>query len=152
MRARATRALKAVAEYGYARGVLVALQNHNHGALAKDGEDVLRLLAQAGPHLGHVWDTGQYVGSPGASGADGSQGAQERLYRSLQQTVHLATHVRTKIYRIERGAEEWLDYPRLFGLLRAAGYNGFCAIVYEGPGDERTAVARAVHFLRQFVP
>jgi sugar phosphate isomerase/epimerase len=151
-RARATRALKVVADYGYTRGVLVALQNHNHGALTKDGDEVLRLLERAGPHLGHVWDTGQYVGSPGASGADRSQGAQERLYRSLEQTVHLATHVRTKIYRITGGVEEWLDYPRIFGMLRTAGYNVSCAIVYEGPGGERTAVASAVHFLRQFVP
>jgi len=147
----AVRCLKEVADYGYDRGVHVALQNHNHGALTEYGDDVLRLVQQAGPHLGHVWDTGQYVGSPGASGAAQELGAQEVMYRSLQQTVHLATHVRLKVYRIETGAERWLDYPRIFAMLRGAGYNGFCSIVYEGPGDEKEALRRAVAYLRPFL-
>lgn len=149
--ARCARCLKEVADYGAARGVHVALQNHNHGALTKDGRDVLRLVEEAGPHLGHVWDTGQYVGSPGASGADRETGAREVLYESLQQTVHLATHVRCKIYRIESGEEQWLDYPRIFRMLHAAHYNGFCSIVYEGQEDERAAVARAVPYLRRLM-
>jgi len=149
--ARASRCLKEVADYGYDRGVLVSLQNHNHGALTKYGADVLRFLEEAGPHLGHVWDTGQYVGSPGASGADSSLGAQEVLYQSLQQTVHLATHVRTKFYRIDSGVEEWLDYPRILAMLRAAKYNGFLSIVYEGKSDEAAAVQKAVRYLRSLL-
>lgn len=145
---RAACRLKVVADYGYSRGIQVALQNHDHGALAGTGDEVLRFIAQAGPHLGHVWDTGQYVGSPGASGAAPGQGAQETLYQSLQQTVHLATLVRAKIYRIEGGVERWLDYPRIVAMLRAARYNGFCSIVYEGPGDEFTAVRQAAAYLR----
>ena len=124
------------------------------------GHDVLSLVERAGPHLGHVWDTGQYVGSPGASGASDRR-AQEVLYQSLQQTVHLATHVRCKIYRIAGGEEEWLDYPRIFGLLREVHYNGFCSIVYE-PRDEQgrselrayevAGVEKAVPFLRRMMP
>lgn len=144
----AVQALKDVADYGYSRGVMVSLQNHNHGALTKYGDDILRAITEAGPYLSHVWDTGQYVGSPGASGADREQGAQEVLYESLQQTVGLATHVRCKFYRNESGTEAWLDYPRIFRMLHAAGYNGFCSIVYEGPGDEGAAVARAAAQLR----
>ncbi|MBI2939955.1 MAG: hypothetical protein HYY04_05900 [Chloroflexi bacterium] len=70
------------------------------------------------------------------------------LYQSLQQTVHLATHVRLKVYRIETGTERWLDYPRIFGMLRASGYNGFCSIVYEGIEDEHMAVAKATRYFR----
>ncbi|MDQ3701811.1 MAG: TIM barrel protein, partial [Chloroflexota bacterium] len=139
--------LKECADYGNAKGIRVCLQNHNHGALTEYGRDVLALVEQAGPHLGHVWDTGQYVGSPGASRAQ-DQGAQEVLYESLQETVHLATHVRCKIYRITSGEEEWLDYPRIFEILNRAGYNGFCSIVYEGKGDEVEDVRRAVPFIR----
>jgi hypothetical protein len=106
------------------------------------------MVEQAGPHLGHVWDTGQYVGSPGASGS-GGQGAADVLYRSLEQTAHLATHVRCKIYRIASGEEEWLDYPRIFRILRQTGYNGFCSVVYEGKNDEVEDVRRAVPFLRR---
>ena len=153
---RCVQALKECADYGYERGVQVCLQNHNHGALTERGRDVLALVEAAGPHLGHVWDTGQYVGSPGASGASGASGTQERqaqdgLYQSLEETVHLATHVRCKIYRIASGVEEWLDYPRIFQILKASGYNGFCSIVYEGGGDEVADVRLAVPFLRRLM-
>ncbi|HVC35385.1 MAG TPA: sugar phosphate isomerase/epimerase [Chloroflexota bacterium] len=145
---RCSRALKEVADYGYERGVLVSLQNHNHGALTEYGDDVLNFVDEAGPHLSHVWDTGQYVGSPGASGANPEAAAQEVLYQSLQQTVHLATHVRCKFYRIDSGVEQWLDYPRDIAMLKAAGYNGFCSVVSEGKGDEIADVAKAVAYLR----
>lgn len=148
---RAAQCLKEVADYGHLRGVYTALQNHNHGALTEYGDEVLRLLELAGPHLGHVWDTGQYVGSPGASGADAEVGAQEVLYESLQKTVGQATHVRLKVYRIDTGVERWLDYPRIFSLLREARYGGFCSIVYEGPGDERQAVRKAAAYFRPFL-
>ena len=148
---RCVAALKETADYGHERGVLVSLQNHNHGALTEYGSDVLRFVGEAGPHLSHVWDTGQYVGSPGASGANAEAGAQEVLYRSLQQTVHLATHVRCKVYRIDSGVEQWLDYPRIFTMLHAARYNGFCSIVYEGKSDEVEAVRKAVAYLRPFL-
>jgi sugar phosphate isomerase/epimerase len=144
---RCAAALRDCADYGAARGIRVCLQNHNHGALTEYGRDVLALVEQAGPNLGHVWDTGQYVGSPGASRA-GAEGAQEVLYESLEATAHLASHVRCKIYRIGSGAEEWLDYPRIFDILGRVGYNGFCSIVYEGKGDEVEDVRRAVPFLR----
>ena len=148
---RCSAALKEVAGYGHDRGVLVALQNHNHGALTETGDDVLRFLQEAGPHLSHVWDTGQYVGSPGASGAAAGAGGQEVLYRSLQQTVDRATHVRCKFYHIAGGSEEWLDYPRIVAMLRAARYNGFCSVVYEGPDDELKDVRRAVTHLRSLL-
>lgn len=147
---RCVAALKECADYGYQQGVQVCLQNHNHGALTESGRDVLALIEQAGPHLGHVWDTGQYVGSPGASGAVQLQ-AQEVLYQSLQQTVHLATHVRCKIYRISSGQEEWLDYPRIFKILKGSGYNGFCSIVYEGKNDDVADVRKAVPFIRRMM-
>jgi sugar phosphate isomerase/epimerase len=148
---RCSAALKEVADYGHEQGVLVSLQNHNHGALTETGDDVLRFLQEAGPHLSHVWDTGQYVGSPGASGADATAGAQEVLYRSLQQTVGRATHVRCKFYRVTTDGEAWLDYPRIFAMLREARYNGFCSIVYEGKGDELTDVRQAVTYLRSLM-
>lgn len=151
--ARCADALGDVARYGYERGVWVALQNHNHGALARSGATILQFVEAAAPYLGHVWDTGQYVGSPGASGAANPHGfpASVEMYESLQQTVHLATHVRCKVYTIDSVGERLLDYPRIFGMLRAAEYNGFCSIVYEGAGDEREAMRRAARFFRPFV-
>ena len=53
-----------------------------------------------------------------------SRPARGELYESLQQTVGLVTHVRAKIYWIETGEEQWIDYPRIFAILREAGYDG----------------------------
>ena len=74
-------ALRECAEFGAEVGVVVSLQNHNHNQIAPDGEDVLRLIRQVDhPNLGHVLDTGQYAGSPGASGfADDEQREAPRL-------------------------------------------------------------------------
>ena len=147
---RCVAALQECADFGHQIGVQVCLQNHNHGALTEYGRDVLALVQQAGPHLGHVWDTGQYVGSPGASRASNPVAA-EVLYESLQQSVHLATHVRCKIYRIATGEEAWLDYPRIFKMLKDVEYNGFCSIVYEGRMDDVADVRLAVPFMRRMI-
>jgi sugar phosphate isomerase/epimerase len=66
----------------------------------------------------------------------------------------MAVHVRAKIYRIQTGEEAWLDYPRIFEILRGVDYNGWVSVVYEGQAveAEETAVPRAVDYLRRFVP
>ena len=62
-------------------------------------------------------------------------------------------HVRCKIYRIQSGAEEWLDYPRIFGILKEVDYNGWCSVVYEGQDAEAEAAAvpKAVKYLRSLM-
>ena len=69
------------------------------------------------------------------------------------ETAPLAVHVRCKIYRITSGREEWLDYPRIFKILRGVKYNGWLSIVYEGQDveEEETAVPKAVAYLRRLM-
>lgn len=134
---RTIKGLKESAAYGEEKGVVVALQNHNHNGLTKVGDDVLRMTVETNhPYMAHVWDTGQYID----------------LYPSLEKTAYLAVHVRAKIYEIETGEERRLDYNRIFPMLERVGYNGFVSIVYEGQEDERFAVAKAVKYLRRFIP
>ncbi|MBI4553600.1 MAG: sugar phosphate isomerase/epimerase [Candidatus Latescibacteria bacterium] len=134
---RTVRSLREMSAYAAVRGVTVALQNHNHHGLTQVGDDVLRMIAEVNhPNLSHVWDTGQYTD----------------LYPSLEKTVHLARHVRAKIYEIETGEERRLDYTRIFPMLERAGYNGYVSIVYEGQEDERAALPKAVAYLRRFIP
>ena len=127
-------ALRDCAQFGATEGVVVALQNHNHLQIAPDGEDVIRLINQVDhPNLGHVLDTGQYAGSPGASGyGDDDKGGQHDYLASIRLTAPLATHVRAKLYRIASGVEELLDYDQIFSILRGLGYNGWVSLVYEG--------------------
>jgi hypothetical protein len=43
--------------------------------------------------------------------------------------------VRAKLYWLQTGKEAWLDYDRIFKLLRRAGRNGFVSLAYEGWQD-----------------
>lgn len=143
--------LKEVAAYGEEQGVVVGLHNHNHGCVTRTGKDVISILNEVdNPYFSHILDTGQYVGSPGASGANGIEDPSLDFYGSIALTAPLAVHVRCKIYRIQSGEEAWLNYPRIFEILRGVNYNGWLSIVYEGQQvePEATAVPKAVTYLR----
>jgi sugar phosphate isomerase/epimerase len=146
--------LQEVAEHGEKKGVVVGLHNHNHGCVTRTGKDVRRIITQVdNPYFSHILDTGQYVGSPGASGARGQEDPSLNFYGSIEETAPLAVHVRCKIYRIQSGVEEWLDYPRIFKILRNVDFNGWLSIVYEGQDveAEATAVPKAISYLRQLM-
>ncbi len=152
--ARMTPCLKEVAAYGEEKGVVVGLHNHNHGCVTRTGKDVRRIIEGVdNPYFSHILDTGQYVGSPGASGQRGKEDPSLNFYGSIEETAPLAVHVRCKIYRIESGTEEWLDYPRIMKILKGVDYNGWCSIVYEGQDveAEATAVPKAVKYLRSLM-
>ncbi|MBI3463574.1 MAG: sugar phosphate isomerase/epimerase [Planctomycetes bacterium] len=150
--ARSVECLRAMAEYGETLGVVVALQNHNHGALARTGEDVLRFIREVNhPNFSHVLDSGQYAGSPGAAGVAPPELAGADFYKSIEQTAPVATHVRAKLYHVETGHETSLDYERIFNTLRSVHYNGWISIAYEGQEEDRHAIEKGVRFLRKFV-
>ena len=143
--------LKEVADHGQSKGVVVGLHNHNHGCVTRTGKDVRRIIDEVDkPYFSHILDTGQYVGSPGASGANGVEDPALDFYGSIAETAPLAVHVRCKIYRIQSGREEWLDYPRILEILRGVNFNGWLSIVYEGQDvePEAMAVPKAVNYLR----
>jgi len=146
--------LKEVAEHGEKKGVVVGLHNHNHGCVTRTGKDVRRIIeAVDNPYFSHILDTGQYIGSPGASGSRGKEDPSLNFYGSIEETAPLTVHVRCKIYRIQTGEEQWLDYPRIFEILRNVDYNGWLSIVYEGQDveEEATAVPKAVKYLRKLM-
>ena len=151
---RAVEGLRQAAEYGEKVGVVVALQNHNHNNIAATGDDVVRLLDDVNhPWCKHVLDTGQYLGSPGASGAQPEDARRHDVYKSIARTAPLAVYVRAKLYRLKDGKEQWLDYERIFKVLSQVKYNGFVSLVYEGWQDQDAmhAVPLGVKFLRGFV-
>jgi len=143
--------LKEVAQHGEDKGVVVGLHNHNHGCVTRTGKDVRRIIEEVdNPYFSHILDTGQYVGSPGASGQRGHEDPALNFYGSIEETAPLAVHIRCKIYRIQNGTEEWLNYPRIFKILKGVNYNGWLSVVYEGQDveAEATAVPKAVKYLR----
>jgi gluconolactonase len=134
-------------------GLPIGLQNHNHGALCRTGDDVLRFLkAVDHPNLVFVLDTGQFAGSRGASGNPPAALQNADYLASIRQTASVARFVRVKFYNPRAdGSEPFIDYDRVFDILRGVHYPGYLDIVYE-PGksgeDPRTAIPRVVRFLR----
>jgi sugar phosphate isomerase/epimerase len=151
---RTTDGLRRSAEEAEKAGVVIGLQNHNHGNIAATGDDVLGLLKDVNhPWCKHILDTGQYLGSLGASGAKPEDPGKYDVYKSIAQTAPQAVFVRAKLYRIKTGKEEWLDYDRIFKTLGGVKYNGFVCLVYEGWSDMDAmhAVPQGVKFLRSFL-
>jgi len=143
------RCLREVCIYGAAKGVIVGLQNHDNRNLAATGPDVLRIIREVDhPNLSFVMDTGQWRGSPGATGEPDPQ---VDIYDYMAQTLPHAGYVRCKFYQIASGREEVLDYQRIARLLRGANYNGCISIVYEGreQGDRAELIGKAAAHLRQ---
>lgn len=140
------------ADYGYEKGILVGLQNHNHNNVTRTGDDVIRALRETNrPYFTHILDTGQYAGSPGASGHQGSSHPDYDCYESIALTAPYAVYVRTKFYRIDSGVEEWLDYPRILDILCEVGYNGCLSVVYEGESNAIDSMEKAADYLRALI-
>lgn len=151
---RTVEGLKQAAAYGEKAGVVVGLQNHNHNNIASTGDDVDRLLREVDhPWCSHILDTGQYLGSLGASGAKPDDPRKYDVYQSIEKTAPRAVFVRAKLYRLRSGKEEWLDYERIFKILRGVKFKGFICLVYEGWSDMDAmhAVPRGVQFLRSYL-
>jgi sugar phosphate isomerase/epimerase len=151
---RAVEGLQKAAAYGEKAGVVVGLQNHNHNNITSSGEDVVRLLKEVNhPWCVHILDTGQYLGSRGAGGAQPEDARKHDVYQSIEKTAPLAVFVRAKLYRLRSGKEEWLDYDRIFQILRRVKYKGFICLVYEGWADldSMHAVPKGVQLLRSYL-
>jgi gluconolactonase len=152
--ARAVAGARKVCDQAAQVGLPVGLQNHNHGALCGTADDVLRFLKEvAHPNLTYVLDCGQFVGSAGASGAPASGANAVELYESIRRTAVLARYVRVKFYNPRPdGSEPYIDYAKVFDILRSVHYAGFLDVVYEpipNRGEPiRTALPRIVGFLR----
>lgn len=153
---RATASVRKLCEEAAKEGMPIGLQNHNHGALCRTGDDVVRFFKMVDhPNLTFVLDTGQFAGSKGASGKVPAELASADFMDSIRQTASLARYVRVKFYNPRPdGSEPWIDYDKVLDMLRGVHYSGFLDIVYEPGGstgrgeDAMTAIPRVVKFLR----
>jgi sugar phosphate isomerase/epimerase len=115
-------------------GVMLALENH--WGLTTKVENLLTIWkAVSSPWLGINMDTGNYPGDP---------------YEGIAQLAPHASIVQAKTYY---GGGEWytldLDYPRIAGILRKAGFRGWVSLEMEGKEDPTTAVAKSFAVLRK---
>jgi gluconolactonase len=159
--ARSASVMRRLCEEAAERGVPIGLQNHNHGALCRTGDEVLAYIAAVGhPNFTFVLDTGQFAGSKGASGAVPRELAGTDFMDSIRRTASLARHVRAKFYAPRPdGSEPAIEYREIMNILAGVHYGGFVDLVYEpaAPGagsreDRATAIPRALAFLRRVLP
>jgi len=144
-------ALHRCSEIGADMGMVVALQNHS--GLTSTGDDMLKFhKAVNHPNFALVLDTGHFTGREGPRGPKIEGHTYDHYYRSLERVAPLAPFVRVKLYEVdEQGREKYIDYNRVFNILRGVHYNGFCSLVYEGKEEELTAIPRGARFLRKMV-
>ncbi len=155
---RSVEGIRRVVEEAAEAGMPVGLQNHNHGALCRTGEECMRFIKMVNhPNLTFLLDTGQFAGSKGASAEASTPDMRSAEYmESIRITAPAARHVRVKFYNPRPdGSEPYLDYDQIFNILRGVHYEGWLDIVYEpgrGKGDPGedigTAMPRIVAFLR----
>ncbi len=115
----------------------LVMENHNHNGFVQTAADVEQILAEVGnPVLHLLLDTGNYL--------DGLP--------SIRRTAGLARHVHAKCTRIAPdGRDERVDNAAALRVLQEAGYAGCVSVEYEGEESSRTAVPRAVAFLRRIL-
>ena len=146
------------ADYAAQKGVVMAVQNHNHGSFCMNADQVLRILREVDrPNFTYIMDTGQWQGAIGGS-PRGFRDFTVDIYRDhMERVAAHTTLVRAKIYKIDNGWEEWLDYPRIFRILRRHGFNGNVSIVFEGGAPPRNrfdmyeCIRLGVRHLRQVI-
>jgi len=121
-----------ISDYAGQKGVNVALQNHDESSFAMTADQVLRILREVDrENFSFLMDTGQWKGSIG-SHPRGEFDPDADLYRDyLERTVSHATYVRAKIYKIDNGREEWIDYARVLQILHGVNFNGTIGLVFE---------------------
>ncbi|MBI1885137.1 MAG: sugar phosphate isomerase/epimerase [Chloroflexi bacterium] len=128
--------LREAAEYGFERGVVLGLENHDGGGFVGTTDEVERCLGDVGsPWLRLNLDTGDFGD-----------------VESVRRTAHHAVHVHAKLYDLdEAGVERRLDWPAVLDILREAGYSGFLSIEYEGEEPAESTVPRGVRYLRRLL-
>lgn len=115
-------------------GIVMALENH--WGLTTDVDMLLRIWREVNsPWLAINADTGNFPGDP---------------YDGIAKLAPHAAIVQAKTYF---GGGEWytleLDYKRIAGILKKAGFGGWVSLEMEGKENPETAVPKSLQVLRE---
>jgi len=134
MRERAAESFRALLDYAEGSDLRILIENH--GGLSSDPDWLVSLIELVGdPRLGTLPDFGNFP-----EGSD--------RYRAVEKMMPHAGAVSAKCYDFDAdGNETTIDFARMLGIVRAADYEGYVGIEYEGsrlPEREGILVAKAL--------
>ena len=121
-----------LADYAADQGVSLGLQNHDESSFCMTALQAKQILADVDrPNFHFLMDTGQWKGAIGSHPRGEFDSAVDLYEDYLRPMAAQTVYVRAKIYKIDGGREEWIDYRRVLGILRDANYNGTIGLVFE---------------------
>ena len=128
-------------------GIILALENH--GGLPCSGREQADVIEKINsPNLKATIDVGNYM----ACGEEGHEG-------TLIASKHVAyVHFKDFTWGPDKqsinactvGAGD-VDHARCLKIIRDVGFDGYVALEYEGPDDERKGVAESIEYMRKLV-
>lgn len=134
-------------------GVVLALENH--GGLPCTGEEQVKVIETINsPSLRATIDVGNYM-QGGQEGHDGTAAAAKHAayihFKDFKKTnPPEGSRLPWGIESCTVGAGD-VDHLKCLRALKGAGYEGFVAIEYEGPDDERKGVPESLAFTRNVI-
>ncbi|HVZ26132.1 MAG TPA: sugar phosphate isomerase/epimerase family protein [Sediminibacterium sp.] len=118
-------AFRTCADYGAAKGIIVAMQNHND--FIKTANQAITMMQRVNhPWFGLILDTGSF--------------ASEDPYTAIQQTTPWAVNWQIKERLTINGKTADMDLHKLCSIIRDCNYRGYLPIETLSPGDPFTIV------------
>src|SRR6478735_2039454 len=126
--------LRRLAEFGAQHGLNVIVENH--GGLSSNGKWLTAVIDQVGlPNCGTLPDFGNFNVA--------KDKAYDR-YTGVREMMPFARGVSAKSYGFDaQGNETTIDYARMMGIVKDAGYRGYVGIEFEGRNMEEADGVRA---------
>ena len=126
--AAATEGLRNLSEYAAQAGINVLVENH--GGYSSNGEWLATVIANTKmDNCGTLPDFGNFCIERSLSGCAKSYDR----YQGVRELMPYAKAVSAKANNFTaEGMEAEMDYPKLLGIVKNAGYNGWIGIEYEG--------------------
>jgi L-ribulose-5-phosphate 3-epimerase len=127
--------LKQVADYGASKNIVVNLENDDR--VSEDPFFLIKAIEAVGnPYLRALPD---FANSMQTGDADFNYRAVEAMFRHAYCICHVKDGEEP-----ESGKAFSVDLAKTFGILKSAGYKGYCSIEFDGQGDPNQPTARLV--------
>lgn len=127
--------IKECIDYASKLGIILVLENH--GGITSTADQVLKIInAVNSDWLALNLDVGNFIAN---------------RYENIRKVAPYALHVHAKFYKPTPFGDEEIDYTIVLRILREVGYKGYLSIEYEGKEEAKSAVPKAVSFLRKAV-